>query len=264
MHVNGKLMLLRKLVLEVRYAFGNTYFDRMGETINLLADLDWMPIGPMQPQGTNLVSMTNKSTLVVTAANLAISLEQQQDKSALEPGDVATFAAQSARAIELITNTLTLREYLRIGFRSWHYFGGDSVADCETWLRSLNLVQTTPSFAALFGSEIEAQQSVFVIATEDRKLRLSFGSVEVDPVLDLDNHGTITFKARNLPKNQRQAFVAQAAAKRKKLQNPQSAAVIDIDAYQDDPPLIDPEHFVTSSFEGSERVLADLDGRKQK
>jgi hypothetical protein len=266
MHVNGKLRLLNKLILEIRYAHGYTYLDRCGAMINSLGDHGWIVHGAAQPKGTSLLSVADRSTLTVTSTNLSVALEHQYGKAALTTDDLDAFANRAARAFEIVARTLDLSEFLRIGFRSWHFFGCDSAGEAESWIDRLNLSGPTDAFKSMLGETdiIEAQQFVFVVASADRKYRISAGGVEADAVIDLEDHGILPYKPRQLSKDQRKAFQAQAALKRRSQHNPQYAACIDIDAFLEDPRLIDPEHFVTSSFERNEELLEKMGGGKNK
>jgi hypothetical protein len=93
-----------------------------------------------------------------------------------------------------------------------------------------------------------------VIDGEERKFRISVNAVERTEKLDVGSE-FLRQLPRNLPKKQREHLLAQLQAKRRLLLNPQSAVMIDVDAYIEDPIEIAPTDFITESLKTIERAL---------
>lgn len=243
MYIRGKPSALHKVVFELRYRFGYTYLDRCGRTINAIMreSPEWVPTDQTSPQNTPLISFINKSVFNFSSQNLNFAIEQPFD-SEIEDRDIAHFKSQVGLVSRIVIDQLGLSEFIRIGFRAWYVFRCQTKQESEQWLRGLGLYSIPESLSAAFGDEIESVGLAAIIKGSDRKFRISFNGVENLAQIDRGSE-IISVRSSILSKDQDKAL-------KKHLQSrtTQFAAMIDIDAFQDDPLQPDPGDFVETSL----------------
>lgn len=256
--IRGALGKYHKLVFEVRYDQGFVYLDRCGAIANRIMRMDpaWVIRGEnVNPQGAPLVHAVTGTQLNFNVYKYDFGVDQPiGGEDALKDDDITAFISNVGAVAPIIHEELSLRTFRRKGFRIWYIFPFDSERDANTWIRGLPAVTVSPSLATSLQGELESQSYVFVVATKDRKMRISITPVERLETLDL---GTDTLRVlpRTLSQGQRDAIPKQLRAKRRLLANPESAVMIDVDAFVEDPIEIDAEAFIGDSLKLIEHDL---------
>lgn len=106
----------------------------------------------------------------------------------------------------------------------------------------------SPQFSAAFGGQFESAGIAAVIAGNDRKFRVAFNAIERHAQLDL-GEGLLQVRASSLSKKQNKHLQKQELVKRRMRSNPEYAALIDIDAFQEEPDSVDPRDFIETSLQ---------------
>ena len=91
----------------------------------------------------------------------------------------------------------------------------------------------------------------------DCRYRISFGGAEISAEVNIGTE-SLNVRPSALPSRQREQLISNLLAQNRKKTNPGFAAVIDIDAYHEEPPSVDPAGFVrenTGSFESKIRAV---------
>ncbi len=174
--------------------------------------------------------------------------------------DVTKFAEQVDSVGSVIVDQLGLEEFTRIGFRIWYLFPVRTMEDAERWLEELHLYSVSDDLVKSFGGEFEAMSVAIVLQGSDRKFRIAFNGVELQSQVDL-GQGILNLRPRSLHKDQREVLLKQERVKKLIHDNPQFAAMIDIDAFQDEPELVQPKDFVLSSYQEFSNRLVQLGGK---
>jgi hypothetical protein len=112
----------------------------------------------------------------------------------------------------------------------------------------------SPKLVSAFEGQLEAANMAVLIESKDRKFRVAFNSIERTVPLNL-GEGILNVPPRSLPKGQREHLVEQLKLKKRLAHNPQFAAMIDIDAFQDEPRIVKAGEFVRTSLEQLKRFL---------
>ncbi len=123
-----------------------------------------------------------------------------------------------------------------------------SKEETEQWLQSLGCYSTSEGLATAFAGEVEATNFAVVIAGDDRKFRIAFNGVERQAQMDI-GQGILNVRVRDLHKDQRKVLVEQQRIKARMHRSPEHAAMLDVDAYQEDPAIVEPRSFVESSYD---------------
>lgn len=262
MRVAGQEALLHKLVFELRYIHGWNYLDHCGATINRIQSEqpEWlMQDANISPQGAPLISASNGAVFSFSVSRVILSLERASGAAALDSDDVDAFASQAEFLSSLVIDQLGLREFTRIGFRVWHLFGFSDKESSEKWLQSLGCYSVGDRLAAAFSSAPHSTSFIAVFEGEERMFRASFNGVEIQERVPIDK-SALQIKPRALHKGQKAHLRKQMKVKKLLEQNPQFAAMIDIDSYLDEPENFDVCDFISTSIENLQGILTKLGG----
>jgi hypothetical protein len=250
--VRGKEAILHKVVFELRYRYGMTYLDRCGRTINAIMKdhPEWTLLSDHpNPQAAPLVSLANSCQFHFSGRKLDLALERPIGEDPLGPDDIKRFADQTEVVTAVVLDQLALEEFSRMGFRAWYLFPGTSQQDSEQWLQELGCYSTSDELTRAFGGQIEAVSVAVVVAADDRKYRVAFSGVERQAQLKI-GEGILNVRARDLHENQRAFLLEQQRVKARMHRSPEHAAMIDVDAYAEEPAVVEPRRFIETSYAG--------------
>ena len=251
--IRGKEAILHKIVFELRYHYGMTYLDRCGRTVNAIMrdHPEWTLLSDHpNPQDAPLVSLANSAVFHFSGRKIDLSLERPIGEDPLSIDDVERFSGQVDALAASVIDQLGLEEFSRIGFRAWFVFSCHSKEEAEQWLQSLGCYSTSEGLAVAFAGEVEATNFAVVIAGDDRKFRIAFNGVERQAQLDI-GQGILNVRVRDLHEKQKKVLVEQQKIKARMLRSPEHAAMVDVDAYQEDPAIVEPRSFVETSYDAT-------------
>lgn len=244
--------LLQKLVFELRYAYGNVFLDRCGSILDrILRNYpEWtFRDDQVSPQGAPLVSMENACRFTFGTKSCDFAIERSSGDPPISPEQLAKFTSQVDELTSVVIDQLGLSEYVRIGFRAWFVFGCKNIDAAEDWLRGLGVVQVDPRLLEAFGVDrTTAVSTAVVMEGVDRRFRIGLNTVEISQ----KPKGIAGIQPKQLHKKQREL------RKRLLKQNPETGVMIDIDAYQEDPEVVQPREFVESSYSAYIKALRGL------
>jgi hypothetical protein len=174
--------------------------------------------------------------------------------------EVDKFSDQVDHSTAIITDQLGLDEFDRIGCRLWYIFPCDSQEESESWLALLECYSVSPKLVEAFGGTQEALGVAVVIAGGDRTYRVAFNGVQRTVAVDL-GQGTLNVRVRDLSTDQQRMLREQEKTKARIRRAPEFPAMIDVDAYVENPESPDARHFVTSTHaEALERLRNAVGG----
>jgi len=116
------------------------------------------------------------------------------------------------------------------------------------WLKGLGLYSVSDKLVKAFGEKTEAASLTVIIPGKEWKYRIELNTVERELRVGLDQ-GLLNVPARVLPNNQRQHLIKQMAIRKQLKANPEFAAVIDADLFQEFPLVVSPKNFITSAYD---------------
>jgi hypothetical protein len=252
MQIKGKNAILQKVVFELRYNYGFTYLDKCGRTINAIMreQSEWVIKNDTpNPQVGSLVSLKNGCSFNFSSLKYDFSLEMPLGgEYPLSDDELKDFVEQVDLLSRIAQDHLGLKEFNRIGFRAWYLFGCQDKEEAESWLDNLSCYSLSPQLSAAFGGQLESAGVAAVIAGTDRRFRVAFNVVERHAHLDLGEE-LLQVRASSLSKEQRRHLQKQELVKRRMRSNPKYAALIDVDAFQEEPPTVDPRDFIETSLQ---------------
>jgi hypothetical protein len=260
MVINGKDSILESVVFELRYRHGLTYLDKCGRTINsIMRDQpEWLlKGGSPDPQNAGLVSVRNGCNFNFSGVKLDTSLQRPSGGEPLSGAEVGEFAEQTEILTRIVIDQLGLNDFARIGFRAWYLFSCNSKEEAERWILNLGYYNVGARSKIAFKGEVETTNFTMILASHDRKFRIALNSVENQAQLNLGKE-ILSVRASGLPKDQREVLLKQMKVRHRMLVNPEFAAMIDVDAFQEDPISVDPEDFIKTSIEQVENGLSTI------
>lgn len=259
MLINGRHSICHKLVYEVRYKYGYAYLDRCGSIINEIMNNypAWTQETVPDPQNATLICLENGMKLNFSTTKYDFSLEQPfGGEEDLTSNDIEKFIDQADSISSLINERLDLKIFTRIGFRIWHIFRAETLAAAENWIKQLlGTVPFDEQIAkALNNGSVEARNYAVVIASSDRKFRISINGVESYAKLDIRGN-ILDVRTSKLHKEQDKYLLKQLKEKKRVAKNPHFASMIDIDSFVETPNSVEAKDFIKESLRQVEEAL---------
>lgn len=255
--LKGKFPITFRAAFELRYRFGFTYLDRCGRTINLIQREypEWiLATEQPTPQHALLLSTDNSCRFSFSSQRLDLAISKPIKQSSISDDDLGRFAEQVEQLASVVIDQLSLDDFSRIGCRIWFLFPFDERQASDDWLRSLGVFSVSPALEAAFGGTLESVSLALVIPASDRKFRIGFETVERTVAMDLGD-AVLHVPPHQLPSGKRKgddprrdALIHRERINKTLEQNPPFAAMIDVDAAQEEPELVRAGDFVRSSF----------------
>lgn len=264
--LNGKEPILQKIVFELRYRRGFSYLDKCGRTINAIIDdfPEWTTDpGNPNPQAASLISLANSCVLSIGTKKLDLSLEIPVGGESLAQDGVEKFADQADHSTAIVVDQLGLDQFDRIGCRLWYIFPCESQEESENWLTSLDCYSVNASLVEAFGSSTEALGVSIVITGEDRTYRVAFNGVQRTATVDL-GRGILNVRVRDLDSDQQEMLRKQELTKARVRRASEFPAMVDVDAYVENPESPNPRDFVLSTYAEALQRLRKAVGRSEK
>lgn len=215
---------------------------------------EWIPKSDqVSPQNAPMVSTINHCIFNFSYQKIDLSIDQPA-QAEISQAEMTRFSEQVGLLTSIVIEQLGLKVFPRIGIRSWHLFPCQDQDEAESLLAGLGVYSVSPRIAETFGGRIESTGVSIVVAGDELNFRLGLNGVERAAMLDLGSE-IMALRASSLSKGQDQAFRQKQKQSSRIYSQPQFAAMIDIDCYQNDPESIDPEDFVRNGLSESRRRL---------
>jgi hypothetical protein len=245
--INGKQPLLRQIVFEVRYNHGYTYLDRCGKILNRISReyAEWVVGNQVNPQNAPLYSLRNGCRFVFNTLSGNSAIDRSMSDELILDEDIVLFSEQSEELTTVLIDELGLKDFSRIGFRSFYYFPCETKEEAEKWVQDLGILSVSPDLLSAFGGNLESVAASAVVAGQDHRIRIGINSVETPHQLEAGAE-TLSIRASGLPRDKRQ-LLEQIRARRRLERNTRFAAVIDFDSFQEEPISVNPREFIMSN-----------------
>jgi len=245
---------LHRVIFEIRYNHGYTYLDRCGKTVNSILQSmpEWiLKSEQISPQNAPLVSTANQCTFNFSSNKMRFSIEQPANAQ-INSSEIERFVEQVDSVSSIVIEHLSLKEFTRIGTRIFYLFPFQDQTEVERWIADLGVFSLSDRFLSAFGGPVENAGVSLVIPGQERTYRICLNGVEKLAQIDFGSE-ILSLKTTAMSKEQKRTFKQRQPERT--YSQPHFAAMIDIDAYLEDPRQIDPKDFVSSSITDSARRL---------
>ena len=267
--IKGKEPLLRQMVCEVRFRDGHLYLDHCGRLLKKLIHSapEWVVAAEPNPKGTVLFNLAEGISLSFSMNGASLDLDKSGTDELIEPSEAQQFAQMADETLGVVFDEFEVKEWSRFGFRELYYFPCDSRADTESWLSELKILSVSPTLADSFGGNLDATGYSLVIEGEDCSYRIALNGVERPAQVPVGD-ATLTVRSSGLPEQQKTALNKALKKQRQQQINAAFAAVLDIDAYRNDPTELDVADFIkeciSSNLERFRNAIPAANGKKGK
>ncbi len=265
--INGKEPLLRHMVCEVRCRDGHLYIDHCGRLLRKLlhSSPDWVVAADPNSNGTKVFHLSAGVTLNLSMQGASLELNKTATDECISAQESLQFAELADSSFGLIFDELEITEWSRIGFRELYYFPCETKADSEQWMRELGLVSLSASVATSFEGRVDSVGVAVVVEGEDCSFRIAINGIERPAQLPV-GAATLTIRSSGLSAKQDEALNKTLLQKRQRQINAAFAAVVDIDAYRNDPIELDVAGFIqectTKNLDRFRDSLSTPNGKK--
>lgn len=260
MNIQGRQSICHKIAYEVQYKHGYTYLDRCGNMINKIQENaeEWMLPGgeDVSPQNATMVSLRNSAKFNFSSTRYNLIMDQPIGAGKdIDDKDINEFIGQAEFVSSIVNEMLNLKDFVRVGFRIWYLFGSKDKNDSTTWISNLlKEMSIDESITKGFGGTIDAKNYVAVIASHDRKFRMSITGVESNTQLDIGD-GLLGIRASQLSKGQDKFLAKQLKERKRILMSPQFAAMIDVDSFVEEPIDVNAKDYILESLKQIQESL---------
>ncbi len=228
--------VLDQAILEVRYSRGHAYFDRSGQTLVELEQMDpeWM-WDQFSSQATAATKLSTNTRVAFSNVKFDLVRTALTGDGRTLAVDTDQFIADGVLAWKVINANLGLDEYTRIGLRLIFFLPKRSTEHAEAAMGSAILRPMIPD--ELSSLQVKARQTVVVFSDGPLEYRVELGGIvrhEGLPPTPL-----MTQRPEQLPKHQREYRNRLFSEQAKYGRNPKYAVKLDVDCAQSDPPKVD-------------------------
>ena len=248
--VNLRTEVIHRYVFELRYDFGQIYWDRAGRiTKTILAEQEEWDVNTFD---------LNRCQLIRRAANLAFSFGHEKlDLAQTQSADVEKllplheFSSIAENGASIVANNLETDSFLRIGFRAWFLYPAADRDESYDFVRNLRLFRIHPAVTDALGTPSEVSHRL-VVERPRHMLRIAVAPFEQQVDLPPSVFRAARARAKDLPRNQRQVRIDRHKAEKRIRHYPQFGVLLDFDAYIEDPAYPDDvsvSDFIANSFE---------------
>jgi hypothetical protein len=244
--VDQKKEVLHRYVYELRYEFGQIYWDRAGRVAKeILSEHDEWDFEAIDINTCRLAHRDKNVNFNFGHKKLDLTQAQNADVASLM--SVGDFGKLAERLTSTVAKYLELEFFTRIGFRLWHMYPANDREDASRLARELRLFRLEPSLAETIGAVSDVSHAM--IADRQRHMvRLSLAPFEQQVSLapsviraaKTKPYKEATDKQRGPGIDKRQRVLIDKMRAEKIIKSyPQFGLLLDLDAYIEDPPYPD-------------------------
>lgn len=224
-----------RYVFELRYWFGHTYWDRCGKIINqILRDFDAWKFGDIGTGSCKILCEEQNQTFAFGPSKLDLS--QSQDLKVVTLPPIADFANVADRFSEIVTSTIGVDSFSRIGFRCWYLYPTSSREDARERILSLKVMKGVRDFAA-DPETLSSPTLQFTVERATRQVRVAISTFEQQVELTPGIEQAARTRARDQPVRQQQILLEKLRARHMIASLPRCGVLVDLFAFIEDPPM---------------------------
>jgi len=240
--VGLKTEVVHRYVFELRYEFGQVYWDRAGRIAKEILGIEGWDFEEIDLNHCHLACRDRNLNANFGPGKVDLSQTQGPDVAKLmSPGEFGATAEQLAATV---VKHLEVDTFSRIGFRVWHLFPSADREEAQRLVESLQMFSTDSQLRDRLGPVSEVSHRL-VIERPAHMLRIAIAPFEQAVELPPSLVRAAKTKTRDL-RHDRKGFLDKLKAERIIRNYPQFGLLVDLDAYVEDPPY--PDDLAASDF----------------
>jgi hypothetical protein len=237
MSVDLNAGIVHKYVYELRYDFGQVYWDRAGRIAKeILSERQQWDFDAIDINHCQLANRDSNLAFNFGHAKLDLSQTQTVDvESLLEVGE---FGKLAETMTSTVVSNLELEFFPRIGFRVWHLYPSVDREQSHQMVQDLKLFSLDSALSATLGELSEVSHRL-VVDRRKHMLRIAVAPFEQQVELPPSLIRAAKVQASKESHGQRQKRIDALKAQKKIQHYPHFGVLLDLDAYVEDPPYPD-------------------------
>lgn len=261
--VDLKTEVIHRYVYELRFDFGQVYWDRAGRIAKEILsqreewDFDRIDINHCQLAHRDL-------NLAFNFGHARLDLSQTQSANVETLLSVGEFGALADTITTVVVENLELEFFPRIGFRVWRLYPSADREQSHEMVRNLKLFRLESELSAAIGEVSEVSHRL-VADRQKHMVRIAVAAfeqqIELPPSLIRAAKTNAYKRVTDRPagpgrapgsNKRRRILIDQMKAEKKIAHYPQFGVLLDLDAYIEDPPYPDDlsvSDFIAAAFE---------------
>jgi len=253
--VDFRTEVIHRYVFELRYDFGQVYWDRAGRIAKaILAKQEEWDFSEIDLNGCQLVHRS--ANLAFNFGHEKLDLAQTQSADVEELLPVHKFSTIAESAASIVAEHLEIDSFPRIGFRAWLLYPACDREESHRFVHDLGLFTLDSAVKESIGNPSEVSHRL-VIERPSHMLRIAVAPFEQHIDLPPSVLRAARTRPRDRSRGQRQAAIDRLKAERTIGHYPQFGLLLDFDAYIEDPPYPDElpvSDFISNSFEDFQKT----------
>lgn len=261
--VDLKTEVIHRYVYELRFDFGQVYWDRAGRIAKeILSDREEWDFDRIDINHCQLAHRDLNLAFNFGHAKLDLSQTQSADVETLLP--VGEFSALADTVTAIVVENLELEFFPRIGVRVWYLYPSTDREQSYEFVRNLKLFSLDSGLSNTIGEVSEASHRL-VADRQKHMVRIAVAPFEQQVDLPPSLIRTAKVKAYKQKTDRpsgpgrdpgldrrRRILIDQMKAEKKIAHYPQFGVLLDLDAYIEDPPYpndLSVSDFIATAFE---------------
>jgi len=253
--VDLRTEVIHRYVFELRYDFGQVYWDRAGRISKaILAEQEEWDFNKIDLNGCQLVHRSANLAFNFGYEKLDLAQTQSADVEELLP--IHKFATIAENAASIVAEHLEIDSFPRIGFRAWLLYPAADRDESHHFVHNLKVFTIDSAATQSLGNPSEISHRL-VIERPSHMLRIAVAPFEQQVDIPPSVLRAARARARDSSHGQRQVLIDKLKAEKRIGHYPQFGLLLDFDAYIEDPPYPDElpvSDFISNSFEDFQKT----------
>jgi len=248
--VDLRTEVIHRYVFELRYEFGQIYWDRAGRIAKkILTEQENWDFNTIDISRCQLARRSLNLAFSFGHEKLDLSQTQSADVEELTP--IQEFATVAESTASIVTENLEIDSFPRIGFRTWLLYPAADRDESYRLVRDLKLFTLDAAATERLGNLLEVSHTL-VVERPSHMLRIAVAPFEQQVDLPPSVIRAAKARAKDYSRGQKRVQIDKLKAEKRIRHYPQCGLLLDFDAYIEDPPHPDElpvSDFIADSFE---------------
>ena len=257
--------VVHQVVLEVRYNYGYTYFDRCGITINdLIRHHAGWSVDQASPSSGTIRNGELGASLTFSAEKAVVSFQQSPTVPELpKPDEMARISAAFSTTV---LQNLGIEDVTRAGVRVWQLYGCESLAAAKAAVKDLGFVDLA-RLAQVGLTDLDEVSFTVRANRGGLRSRVVVSSAEQTISVDPTTVKQAASEPSKQSRAQHEALIAKLKAKRAVAHYPHYSMLVDIDTATEYPSPVTRSFlhtFFSEGFAWARQFAGELVGHRRE
>ncbi len=232
-----KKFQLQTLSFEVKYSFGNLFFDKLGQAINDIERKypDWY-LSNLSGDGCTIECHSLRAKVIFSNNKFIFQIDNAYNNKIEDIGSMIN------DQWKIIRSNFAVTDFIRTGVRYIYFIPTESTEEAEKIIGNSKLNISIPDQLNNSNFKVKNRHIVLVITAKDTEYRVSLAGITRSEAIDPKK--LVHDDPRALPRNQQRARAEYMKFLSRYKADPMYAVQLDIDCVKFDPEQIRPEELV--------------------